>query len=529
MPLGTLSFVLHAHLPYVRHPEHESFLEERWLFEALTETYIPLLRVFERLVQDDVRFRLTVSLSPTLLAMLDDPLIQQRYLTHLAKQLELAEREVKRTADDPALQPVARMYARLLVDTVRFFKERQGGDLVGAFRSFQDAGVLELITCAGTHGYLPLLRTQPEAVRAQIRTAAVDFARQTGRAAQGLWLPECAYYPGLEEIAQDSGFRYLFVETHGLAHATPRPRDGVFAPIACPNGVAVFARDPESTTQVWSAEQGYPGDAWYREFYRDIGFDLPLETIGPYVEPGGTRVHTGFKYHRITGKTEDKRPYDPIAAAESVAYHADHFVAQRKRAAAARAGGMDRPPHITCPYDAELFGHWWFEGPLWLEAVIRRLAAEPEMIAMITPTQYLSRNPTLQRATPAASSWGDQGYNEVWLNPANDWIYPHLHDAARTMRELARSFPELEPGSLFDRALAQAARSLLLAQASDWPFIQKTGTSVEFAQRNLKDHLGRFHTLAAALRRGAVDERELRAFEFIDRIFPQVDPRVYAG
>ena len=529
MPLGTLSIVLHAHLPYVRHPEHESFLEERWLFEALTETYIPLLRVFDRLVRDDIRFRVTLSLSPTLLAMLEDPLIRQRYLVHLQQQLDLAEKEVRRTRNDPALQPLAQMYARILMDTARIYEKEYSGDLIRAFRVFQDAGVLELITCAGTHGYVPLLRTQPEAVRAQIRAAAVDFARLIGRAAQGLWLPECAYYPGLEEIVRESGFRDLFVDTHGLAHASPQPRDGVFAPIACPNGVAVFARDPSSTTQVWSAEKGYPGDPRYREFYRDIGFDLPLDIIGPYVHEGRTRIHTGFKYHRITGKTADKQPYDPIAAIERVAYHADHFVAQRKRAAAAQAGVMDRPPNIVCPYDAELFGHWWFEGPLWLEAVIRRLAAEPDSVAMVTPTQYLARHPTLQCAVPSASSWGEKGYNDVWLNETNDWVYPHLHDAGRVMRELACSFPGLEPGSLYDRALCQAARSLLLAQASDWPFIQKTGTSVDFAHRNLKDHLGRFHALADGLRRGSVDERQLRALEFIDRVFPLVDPYVYAA
>jgi len=138
--------------------------------------------------------------------------------------------------------------------------------------------------------------------------------------------------------------------------------------------VAAFGRDPDSSKQVWSADEGYPGDFWYRDFYRDIGFDLDYDYVRPYLPPTGQRIHTGLKYHRITGKTDQKEPYDPERARSRVQEHADHFVETRLGQVAWLARQMERPPIVVCPYDAELFGHWWFEGPWWLEMVFRRLA-----------------------------------------------------------------------------------------------------------------------------------------------------------
>ena len=528
MAKGYVAFVLHAHLPYVRHPEYQTFLEERWLFEAITETYLPLILAMERLAGGGVPFRLTLSLSPTLIAMFEDELLQRRYLDFLANQMRLAESEVRRTARDRETNQLARLYAEMLMTTADAYERRYAGDLLAAFRRFQDAGSLELITAAATHGYLPLLRTEPWAVEAQLKVAATTFGRVMERAAQGVWLPECGYYAGLEEAVQQAGFRYFFVDTHGIANADLRPHYGIHAPVACPNGVAAFGRDPESSREVWSAESGYPGDPWYRDFYRDIGFDLDFSYVQPYVHDGHTRIHTGFKYYRVTGRTDEKALYDRQQALHRVAAHADDFVAKRRDALVRRAEEMDRPPLAVCPYDAELFGHWWFEGPLWLEAVLRRIALDPDLEA-VTPSQYLSRHPTLQCTRPSPSSWGDKGYSAFWLNPGNDWIYPHLHHAARYMREIATRHRDAQPGSPVFRAAQQAARSLLLAQASDWTFIQKTGTNVEYAHARLRDNLARFHYLEEALRRDAVDDRHLTALEFLDNPFPDIDFRVYAG
>lgn len=528
MPRGYLSLVLHGHLPFVRHPEHEEFFEERWLFEAITECYLPLAKAFDGLQADGVPFRIALSLSPTLCAMLQDELLQQRYVRHLEKLIELATKEVARTRHEPAFHKLACFYRDWFVETARRYDGTYGRDLVKAFRRFQEQGVVELFTTSATHGYLPLLKTHPQAVRAQVLVGAESYRRTFGRAARGVWLPECAYYPGLEQVLREADFRYFLVDAHGILHANVRPHYGLFAPLACDNGLAAFGRDPESSRQVWSAEEGYPGDPDYRDFYRDIGFDRELDYIAPYILDGTTRILTGLKYHRVTGRTEDKQPYDPDRARERAAVHAGHFMFCREKQIEHHASRMDRPPMIVSPYDAELFGHWWFEGPLFIDALVRRIARAQQTVELITPGDYLDRHPVLQKSTPSASSWGWQGYNECWLSGTNEWIYPHLHRAARVMTELATRFCAEPAGSLRDRLLNQAARSLLLAQSSDWPFIMKCGTAVDYANKRVRDQLARFNFLCDAAIKNDVEEARIAALERMDNIFPFIDFRIYA-
>ncbi len=528
MARGYLNVVLHGHLPYVRHPEHDHFLEERWFFEALTESYIPLVSAFDRLLEEGVRFRLTVSLSPTLLAMLGDPLLQTRYLRYLDLLEKLAERELRRTRGETAFQRLAGFYRDRLGEARLVFQGRYGRDLSRAFEKYRDLGVMELITTSATHGYLPALQTQPSAVRAQVVVAVEAFNRRFGGRPRGFWLPECGYFPGLEATLRDQGIRHFTVEAHGLLHASFRPHYGLAAPIACENGVAAFGRDPEAARQVWSSAEGYPGDPVYREFYRDIGFDLEFKDVRALSPDGRTRVYTGFKYYRVTGPTDQKEPYDPHRAARRAAEHADHFLRSRWEQIQRQAPQMDVPPVITVPFDAELLGHWWYEGPIWLEALLRRTAAQNGEVEFITPTDYLTRHPTLQKATPSASSWGAGGFNGFWINTDTDWMLPYLHDAARKMEELAGAHREEPEGTLADRALRQAARSLLLAQASDWGFIMRNGTAVEYAHQRVRDHLARFNALMAALAAGEIDSRRLAALEALDPLFAWVDFRVFA-
>ena len=523
---GYLAVVLHAHLPFVRHPEHPDFLEERWLFEAISECYLPLLAALGRVAADHVPGRIALSISPALGAMLEDPLLRARYRQHLARLLDLAAREVTLTRGGPEAA-VAQFHRDWLERTQQQY-EALGGDLLAACRTLRAAGVLELLTTTATHGFLPLLKTHAPAVRAQLAVGAEFFRRAFGPT-RGLWLPECAFYPGLETELRAQGFSWFVVDTHGLHHASHRPQHGVLAPIACPNGVAAFGRDPESSRQVWSSHEGYPGDFDYREFYRDIGFDRDLDYIAPYILDGKTRINTGLKYHRITGKgDEPKQPYVPAQARAKAAQHAAHFLACRRQQVADRAGPMDRPPVVVSPYDAELFGHWWFEGPQFMDSLIRLAAADPSVVALASPSDYLGLHSVLQQSTPAATSWGWQGYNECWLSGANEWIYPHLHRAADEMVQLANRFQTEPAGSLRERLLNQAARSLLLAQSSDWPFIMKCGTAVEYANKQIRDQLARFYFLAAATARNDVEERKLAALEQMDNLFPFLDFRVYA-
>jgi 1,4-alpha-glucan branching enzyme len=527
MAAGYVSIILHGHLPYVRHPEYDEFFEERWLFEAITECYLPLLKACDRLVDEGIKFRLAFSLSPTLITMLQDKLLQQRYLNHMAKLVELSYREVKRTEDDARFHGLACMYREWLLDSVRQFDVQYRRDLVSAFKRLMEAGVLELMTCTATHGFLPLLKTNPGVVRAQVQIGAEMYRKTFATDPAGIWVPECAYYPGLENVLREAGFKFFIVDSHGILNASVRPHYGLFAPVACANGVAAFGRDPESSRQVWSSHEGYPGDFDYRDFYKDIGFELDFDYIKPYILDGKTRILTGLKYWRVTG-SEHKEPYDPAKAREKARLHAKHFVDCRQQQVDHHAARMDRPPMVISPYDAELYGHWWFEGPQFIEFVIREIAGRDSGLELATPSDYLERHPVLQRSTPSASSWGWHGYNDCWLSGCNEWIYPHLHRAAREMNALATTYAKVGAGSLADRALNQAARSLLLAQASDWPFLMKTGTASEYANRRIRDQLARFHYLAAAVRKGEIDLKRLQALESMDAIFPFIDFRIYA-
>ncbi len=521
---GILVLHLHAHLPWVRHPEYASFLEEDWLFEAITETYLPIVSRLEKLADEGIPFRLSMTLSPPLVQMLRDELLCARYDRHLDRLCELAEKEVVRTRDDPAFHKTARFYRDHFFNCRWLWHERYRRDLVAAFRALQDRGALEIVTCGATHGFLPLVETRPEMVRAQIAVAAAHYRLHFGRDPVGIWLPECGYFPGLDRYLAEENLRYFFVDTHGITDANPRTRLGPYAPIFTPSGVAAFGRDPESSEQVWSAELGYPGDPEYRDFYRDIGFDLDDDYVAPYVQPTGARKSTGFKYHRITGRTDHKEPWDWERAFERARVHAANFVFNRERQFEHLSGVLGgRTAVVVAPYDAELFGHWWFEGPVFLEHVIRRAAEQPHF-RLGACSDFLRQEPTNQVAEPPMCSWGAGGYAGVWLDGSNDWIYRHLLYMGKRMAELAQREAH---APLERRALAQAARELLLAQSSDWAFIMKTGTMVDYAIRRTCEHVANFLRLDRDIRDGCIDEAWLGWLEYRDNIFPEIDYRVY--
>ncbi len=520
MMQGYLSLVLHAHLPFVRHPEHEKFLEESWLFEAITETYVPLLQMMQGWERDGMDTRLTLTLTPTLCSMLLDPLLQDRYVRHLDGLIELAEKETYRTHWDKPLHELAQFYhQRFMSIRASYFDCER--NLVEAFGRFQELGKLEIITSAATHALLPLLANRVPGIRAQILVARDHYRSCFGRDPRGIWLPECAYVDGVEKILREANIRWFITDTHGILHATPRPRYGVFAPIFTSNGVAAFGRDLDSAKQVWSKHEGYPGDPRYRDFYRDIGFDLDFDYVKPHLPAPDQRGFTGIKYYRISGDTPDKRIYERAAALQRAADHAQHFLEGRTAQIRELAGIMDRPPLIVSPYDAELFGHWWYEGPEFLDYFMRKAWFDQKVFRFITPEEYLKEQPSNQIASPSASSWGEEGYLRVWLNEKNEWIYPHLQIAQERMTELVRRFPN--PNALQKRALRQAARELLLAQSSDWPFILRTGTSPEYARKRVRDHLLRFIALHDQLASTGIDEAWLNGIEQKDNIFPELN------
>jgi 1,4-alpha-glucan branching enzyme len=522
---GYLSLVLHAHLPFVRHPEHDKFLEEIWLFEAITETYLPLLQILAGWRRDNLRARLTLSLTPTLCSMLEDPLLQSRYIRHLDEIIDLAEKEIHRTSFQNDYHELANFYFERLTG-LRNEYQRLNGCVIAAFSELQNAGLIEIITSAATHALLPLLISHPTSIRAQILVARDHYRACFGRAPRGIWLPECAYTPGLEAFLREAGIEWFFIDSHGILNATPRPRYAIFAPVLTPNGLAVFGRDLESARQVWSRDEGYPGDARYRDFYRDIGFDLDFDYVRAHLPSENSRGFTGIKYHRVSAGKTGRELYNRKDALQAVEEHASHFFGARLEQIRQLSGILDRAPLVVCPYDAELFGHWWYEGPDFLDRFVRKACGEQSVFELTTPHEYLESFPRNQVCVPSASSWGEGGHWRVWLNEKNQWILPHLTVAQERMVSLANSNADPDPLTL--RALRQAGRELLLAQSSDWPFIIRTGTSPAYAERRVKEHLLRFNALFDGITSHHIDASFLESIEEKDNLFPGLDYRYWA-
>lgn len=525
MEQALLAIILHAHLPFVRHPEYDEFLEEDWLFEAITECYLPLLSILETSANDGIPARITIGFTPTLCEMLSDPLLQRRYVRHLERLIELAEKEVHRTRGERT-HDAARMYAEQF-SAARDLFDGRGRNLINAFRALQDAGVIDIVTSAATHALLPLI-TRHEARRAQIEVGRRNYEKHFGRSPRGIWLPECAYEQGIDELLKESRIDYFIADAQAVMFGEPRPRRGIYAPAITPAGVAAFARDLKSSEQIWSADRGYPGDPDYREFYRDLGFDADYEYIRPFLHGDGVRRNTGIKYHRVTGTLDlgKKDLYVPAIATEKAALHAMDFLTRRNEQAQQLRSLIDRTPIIVSPFDAELFGHWWFEGPQFLERLFRIAHRYQSKIKLATPLDYLNEFSANQQQELSASSWGDEGYYRVWINGKTEWLYKHQHIAEDRMIEIARE--HADASGLKKRALNQAARELMLAESSDWAFIITSGTSPQYATKRFRDHIHRFSKLHEMITANQIDEYWLSDIESRDSLFQEIEYTVYS-
>ena len=510
-----LLLALHAHLPWVRHPEHPRFYEEDWLFEAMEEVYLPLLDVFEGWVTDGVPARVTVSMSPPLLVMLQDRLLQSRFRAHLDRRSALWSEEATRARG--SAERIWALAEGRRIAGVRAGYERRGGDLPRAFAGLASAGILELATAAGTHALLPAFSAFPRFVESQLSLSRSAFRQAFGDDPSTLWLPECGWSGEVEAALREAGFEATFLEWSGLAAGRPRPRFGVHRPAATPGGLMVLARDPGCAQAVWSREVGYPGDARYLDFHADETFARSDEALRPFVLPTGAVVPLGLRYRRVTDRgcpPERKAPYDPEAARVAAEGHAEHFVQsllQRLGEAEAEVA-----PVAVAPFDAELFGHWWREGPMFLDAVIRRAA---DRIELVTPRDLLEAREPVEVVAPADGTWGEGGDARVWIAPETAKWWPRLLDAVDA---LERAPPPIDEDER--RRLALWAREVALAASSDWPFLLRMGTAVDYAERRMEDHLSAAERLAS----GAPSEAERAAWEARGPTLPGVE-RPFVG
>jgi 1,4-alpha-glucan branching enzyme len=564
---GFLTFTLHAHLPYVvNHGTWPHGIE--WLHEAAAETYLPLLRVMRRLEADGLALHCNLNISPILLEQLAHPVFQTEFPKYVERKIVSArEDEAYFTSmGEVRYAQTARFWHTFFTEALTDF-EALGRDIVKGFRHFNDKGLIEIITCGATHGYMPLLGTD-ESVRAQVRTAVTTHKRHIGQHPKGIWAPECGYRPagfweypvanadgsrapgfnriGVEQALSESDIDFFFVDTH-LVEESARASspyellrgDAVAAsdlPAAQNNfrrlyqpyfvdgtydkrfATTVFPRDPKTGIQVWSGDSGYPGDAAYLDFHKKRW-------------PGGHR------YWAVSGANvdmQDKQRYDPEVAAERTKAHAAHYV-HLIWEALHQGFGDDVPPVLCSPFDAELFGHWWFEGPLWLEAVVRVIHDYPNGISLTSCTEYLDRFPRAGFISMHEGSWGAEGTNHVWMNADTSWTYTHIYPAEIYTRDVCTS-GAWNDGGLGERIVKQLCRELLLLESSDWQFLITTGAARDYAELRFETHNDQFNELKsiwqAFEQTGAIgpeQEERLAAIELRDSIFADIDPSHWAA
>lgn len=510
--------VLHSHMPYVL-SHGKSPHGTDWIFESAAECYLPILDALDRLRNQGIRPRWTINMTPILAEQLDDPSFKAGFEDYCLEKIEAArlDRANFEAKGELWMTGLAAMWDRVYSRALTQFRHQWSRSICGAFKGFQDDHCIELITCGATHGYFPLAGTE-ESVQAQVKIACDSHERRFGSRPKGIWLPECAYRPGynwkapageddsvwprkgVEEFLAENGIDFFFVDSHMIRGGEPlgtywqkfpqlaelfaRTRDLFTPPTEFRSeyehyevgaGVTCFARDPESTVKVWSGDVGYPGNEYYLEFHKQL-------------YPGR---HRYWRISQDKANLGAKQPYDPWQSHELIAAHATDFVSIVKGALAKYRGVSDREGTLVAMYDTELFGHWWWEGPEFLYEMAVRMHSDPDLES-VSGSDTLNREPARHRIHLPEGSWGEGGYHSVWLNEDNHWTWEKLYPAQKRLRALAQSNLT---GLAYDIAV-QAAREVLLAEASDWQFLISTWAARDYAEARFADHIERFHRLA---------------------------------
>ncbi len=516
---GYLLLVLHTHLPFVRNPETEHQLEESWLFEAISECYIPLIEIFKELIRDGADFKITLSLTPPLIEMLNDPLLQKRYIRYIEERILLTEKEIERLKNQNELLRLARMYYGRFIRYKKFFKENINQNMISEFKYLKNSKRVEIIASSATHAYFPLWELFPQIVDLQIQLGVQQYQNIFDTKPIGFWLPECGFSPNVDKLLQKNGVKYFFLDKHSIINGHPSPRFGEFAPIHCPSEIAAFARDWESHNIVWLKDRGYCGDSCYLNYDKDIGFELEQDYLSPFTHQD-IPIKTGIKYF-CSEPIDALRVYNPEIAFKKCDEHANHFIDKCQKQVENLYASLGKKPVIVALFDTELFGHWWYEGPTWLNLVIRKLAYDQKTVKLITAVDYLKMYPTNQVVTPSMSSWGYERYSETWLMGRNHWIYPKLYEAIELLEELIEINPM--PQMEYRFAVNQYLRELLLAQSSDWAFMMFTQKNQSYAERRVEEHLQNMKDIYTQVKQNNINIEWLKSVQNKNNIFQNMD------
>ncbi|MEN2983839.1 MAG: 1,4-alpha-glucan branching protein domain-containing protein [Dictyoglomaceae bacterium] len=507
------NLVLHSHIPFVKKAGRWPFGEE-WFFEAMLETYIPLTVLFYNLKEKGVDWHITLSVTPVLAEQLSDAYMLYEAEKYIEERIFLAEKDFYEFSKENKKEAqLALFYKNLYKKMLDHFRNSFSRNLLKFWGELQKDGNLEILTSSATHAYLPLLKKN-SSIYAQLYIGKETYIKHFGNQPVGIWLPECAYKPGLEKVLSELNFKYFFVDTHSIlgGESLGYPevkRSGKVRLILEPyyvdeTEVIVFGRHERTSMQVWSAEWGYPGDGLYREFHKKA------ET-------------SGLQYWRIVSKNTDlglKEIYDPEVAKNKALEHANHFVSLLEEE------GKREKGIITAMYDTELFGHWWFEGLIFLERVYE-LINESKIVKSTIPKLYLTYFEPNKKINLPESSWGKGGKHEVWLNKDTEELWQKIHSVEEIMEEAS----EEKADSLWkEKVLKQMAREKLLLESSDWPFLISTYQARDYGYKRFYQHYENFLKLYGFLKikePKVEDFNLLKKMEDTDSLFPNINYNIF--
>lgn len=519
MEKGSLLIVLNTHMPVIHDAQSAVPLEENWLHEAVSECYLPLIHTFKKLFEDGIPFKITLSFTPCLLEMLADPLLQKRYVRYLDDHIRLGEEEIRRLTAQDALRRVAQQCRQHFAWCKEEFLNTWDGNLIRGLQYLHKTGCVEFLASSATHAYSPLWQFFPRTLALQTRIGIRRYRQYFDCSPRGYWLPECAFYPGLDALLAREGIDFTFLDAHGVLNGFPRPLYGVHAPLLTPTGLAVFGRDWASHDLVWLKDKGYPGDPYYLNYDRDIGYDLDAAQRREFLHTEHAQP-TGYRYYRL-GRQDGSDIYEPDKAFQRCDRHAAHFLGCIQEQAETLNARLGRQSVLVALFDTEHFGHWWHEGPTWLELLIRKMACDQDVVKPVGGSQFIAMNPVLQTGMPSMSSWGYQGYNETWLMGRNHWIYPRMYAAIEALDAFLERTPC--PSNEQRQALDQYLREFLLAQSSDWAFILHQQTAQQYAETRLNRHLENMTAIMDQLTGATLDLPWLASLKERYNIFADLD------
>lgn len=522
MSRKSLVITLVAHQPYVRAQEIDSMSPEiEMLFSAISDTYLPLLSMFERLDMDSVPFRVSMVMTPTLCSLLSDYDVQQRYVAWLDRVIALGQVEVASapvgTPRHTLAEQCLERYKKNRADFTLLYKS----DLLSAFRYYADRGSIELLATAATSAFLPHYVDLPEAVNAQIEGGLHSHRQFFGVMPDGFWLPAMGYTSSLEHTLRSYGFSYTVLDSHGLLFGEPCPSGGIFTPARCENGLVLFARDVSAEAQV-AGTLGFMSNNVYRDQNRDLAFEATLEELDGFVAAGGARCASGYKYWaRGAGGW-----YDSLSAMEQVRHDAVSFVDARRDMLNKAEGTLCASElSLVCAFDARLFGQRWYEGVEWLEQVFRAVATCSD-ITLEHCSALIGDKNTLSSTVPFMSAATGTGYGEDMLDTSNDWMLQYSRKACERMIYLAERFPE--DTGLKARALNMAAKEVLLAQSLDWPSMVHDKFFPEYAESQFKKNVLAFTTVYDSLGANSISTEWLTNMEQEHPLFPWMNYRIFS-